>query len=459
MKILSDLQLRFENGLWALDPELALIDTVLEGHPEFYDLVAEEIVSANRNNNLGRGDAPSVEQVVRGAIFKELKQLSYRELEYAQYDSRICPVFIKLGTREPFSFEVFYKYISRISGASLTKLMVAINKVALEEGLEDAARIRLDTTVVESDIHYPTNNSLVWDCIRESQRLLSKLEAVEKDADAAVTCRVRDYTAEAKRNYFKINVSKSAEKRQPLFEKQLKILRRSIKQTERVLGKPSKEQAAKKQETAKLRERLEELLPKMEKVYSMTKRRELDGQVVPNEEKIFSIYEEHTDIIVKGTREVQFGHKVNLSTGKSGLILGCEILEGNPADSTLYQPAIEDLKNTYDIRIRDVVTDGGFASLKNLTFAQDDGMINIVFNKVVGSLRNITTSLSMETRLKKWRSGIEAVISNLKRGFDLFRSEWKSKKRFDAKVMWSVIAYNIRTMTRLCLARLSALPQ
>jgi IS5 family transposase len=311
----------------------------------------------------------------------------------------------------------------------------------------------MDTSVVESDIHYPTNNSLVWDCIKESQRLLSKLDGVEKDLN------VLDYTKQAKSNYYQINVTKSVEKRQPIFEKQLKILRRSIKQTQRVLEKLTKEEAARKSESqpesTKLREQIEELLPLMEKVYSMTKRRELDGGVVPNAEKIFSIYEEHTDIIVKGGREVQFGHKVNISGGKSGLILGCEILKGNPADSTLYQPTLEELMRNYDVQILDVATDGGFASLANLKYAQGDGIINIVFNKVVGSMRNITTSKSLETRLKKWRSGVEAVISNVKRGFNLFRSDWKSKARFDAKVMWSVIAYNIRVMTRLCLTKLS----
>ena len=167
MKILNDLRLRFEDGLWVLDAELALIDTVLEKHPEFYDLVAGDILGASKNNELGRKDRPSVEQVVRAAIYKELKQLTFRELEYAQYDSRICALFIKLDMREPFSFEVYHKYISLISAGALTKLMVAINRVAIEEGLEDAKRVRIDTSVVESDIHYPTNNSLVWDCIKE----------------------------------------------------------------------------------------------------------------------------------------------------------------------------------------------------------------------------------------------------------------------------------------------------
>jgi len=447
MKIVNDLRLRFEDGLWALDTELALIDVVLEKHPEFYELVAEDIQGANKNNELGRKDGPSVEQVVRAAIYKELKQLSYTDLEYAQYDSRICAVFIKLDIRKPFSSEVFYKYISRVSEEGLTKLMVAINKVALSEGLEDAERIRMDTTVVESDIHYPTNNSLVWDCIKESHRILSKLEGVEKGL------KVINYTGQAKSNYYQINVTKSEEKRRGLFEKQLGILRRSIKQTRRVLERLSKKEASQKSES-KLKRQIEELLPLMEQVYSMTRRRQLDGEVVPNDEKIFSIYEKHTDIIVKGQREVKFGHKVNLSTGKNGLILGCEILKGNPSDSSLYQSTLSELKKNYDMEIRDVATDGGYASTPNLEYARGNGIINIVFNKVVGSLKNITTSLSMETRLKKWRSGIEAVISNLKRGFDLFRSEWKSKERFDAKVMWSVIAYNIRSMTRLCLMKL-----
>jgi IS5 family transposase len=104
-----------------------------------------------------------------------------------------------------------------------------------------------------------------------------------------------------------------------------------------------------------------------------------------------------------------------------------------------------------------VVTDGGYASLKNQETAKGKGVVNIVFNKIVGSLKNIVTSGNMETRLKKWRSGIEAVISNVKRGFGMYRCEWKGRKHFDAKVLWSVIAYNIRVITSLLLPKL--LPQ
>ncbi len=101
-----------------------------------------------------------------------------------------------------------------------------------------------------------------------------------------------------------------------------------------------------------------------------------------------------------------------------------------------------------------MVTDGGYASKDNARAAQERGIINIVFNKITGSLKNIVRSRNIETRLKKWRSGIEAVISNLKRGFELFRCEWKTRARFDAKVYWNVIVYNIRVMTRAFLAKM-----
>ena len=189
-------------------------------------------------------------------------------------------------------------------------------------------------------------------------------------------------------------------------------------------------------------------MPLLNQVYSMTHRKEIGGEAVANDQKIFSIYELHTDIIVKGSREIKFGHKVNIGTGKSNLILTCEVLQGNPADSTLYQDTIDKLVDSYGRVPRDSVTDGGFASKANAQYAQQKGIVNIVFNKIVGSLKNIVSSKNMETRLKKWRSGIEANISNLVRGYNLKRCNWKGLEHFKSKVMWSVLAYNIRVMAK-----------
>lgn len=112
------------------------------------------------------------------------------------------------------------------------------------------------------------------------------------------------------------------------------------------------------------------------------------------------------------------------------------------------------IANYHPIR-RDVATDGAYASKENQKIAQQLGIKNIVFNKVVGSLQNITNSLPMETPLKQWRSGIEAVISHVKRGFDLRRCSWKGAAHFEAKIFWSVIGYNLRMVGRRLLGKLA----
>src|SRR3972149_11418823 len=123
-----------------------------------------------------------------------------------------------------------------------------------------------------------------------------------------------------------------------LFEKQLKLLRSSINQ----VRKRVEEVITGADLTVILVvEELKSLLSKMEQVYDMSLRHEIKGEAVPVGEKIFSIYEGHTDLIVKGAREVEFGHKVNLTTGRSNLILDCEVVDGNPSDSTLYEGVLD----------------------------------------------------------------------------------------------------------------------
>jgi len=437
MQLFNELLLKFEQADWSRNPEFGLIDTIFETHPELYLIVKDDITKGLKDSNFGRKDVPTVEQIVRAAIFKEMKGYDYRELEYAQSDSRICTNFVKLDDRHPFSFQMFQKYISKIQPGSLSKLLVEVNRIAIAAGYEDMQSLRQDSTVVESNIHYPTNNSLVLDCIHESTRLLSQLKQ-EIDSLAYL-----DYTKTAKKTYFKINVTKSKDKQVVLFQKQLITFTKVINQTSNII----KKKFAGSLKVASIQLRLEELLPLMEQVYDFTYRKQIMGESVANDKKIFSIYELHTDIIVKGGREIQFGHKVNLATGKSNLILDCEVVKGNPSDSTLYKPTIERVINNYGIVPRDTVTDGGYASLDNMNFSKQQGIFNIVFNKIVGSLKNMASSLNMETRLKKWRSGIEANISNFKRGFNISRCDWKGWEHFQTKILWSALAYNFRVLT------------
>ncbi|TSA30090.1 MAG: ISNCY family transposase [Ignavibacteriales bacterium] len=443
MKIFNDLLLKFEKPDWSANPEFCVIDTILESRPDIILMLKPDIIGKERASTFGRKDTPSVEQIVRAAIFKEMRGMDYRELEYAQNDSRICEAFIKLDGREPYTFQMFQKYISRIKPESLHRVLVEINKIAISEGLEDVKSVSQDSTVVKTNIHYPTNNSLVWDCVKTSTRLLAQLKEEIDTLDFI------DYTKSAKKTFYEINITRKEANRIPLFHKQLILFTKVINQTSNAIKKKSTSFIAMgiQAELAKLRDL-------MDQVYDVTYRKEIDGEKVPNEDKLFSIYEQHTDIIVKGQREALFGHKINLAAGKSNLVLDCQVLRGNPADKSLFKTTIDNVIQNYEIIPRDSATDGGYASKANLEYAQEAGITNIVFNKVVGSMQNIVSSLNMETRLKKWRSAMEAIISNIKRGFNIFTCNWKGWIHFQAKVLWSVLAYNFRVMTGLILDRL-----
>jgi IS5 family transposase len=447
MQIFEDFKIRFEQANWKNDLELGLIDSILDKHPHLITSLGSSILKTS-TNSLGRQDTPSIEQIVRAAIYKELKGLKYRELEYHQEDSRIASIFIKIDPLRPYSFQVYQKYISMINPDDIDKVLVELNKIAISEGIEDLEKIRQDSTTIESDIHYPTNNSLIWDCIRKSNDHLKKLsEEVSKLS-------YRDYTKGAKKTYFKINNTKNKDKRVQLFSKQLQTFTKSINQVSNVIKK--KDICVSVASMAYILE-LEGLLPIMKQVYDMSARKEIKGEKIPSNQKIFSIFERHTDIIVKGSREVVFGHKINLTTGKSNLILDCYFERGNPADTKMYEPTLDRVIKNYNKTPRDIAVDGGYASKQNLQKSIEKGLVNIVFNKIVGSMKNQTSSLNMATRLKKWRSGIEANISNLKRGFDIRRCTWKGWVNFQAKVLWSVLAYNIRVMSNTLMAQVEPL--
>ena len=430
MRLFEEFKIKFEKPDWSRSAELGLIDTILEQHPHLIALLANDITVGQKQNIFGRKDTPSVEQIVRAAIYKELKGLEYRQLEFHQTDSRICAAFIKINELRPYSFQVYQKYISQIKAGNLQKLLFELNKIAITEGIEDIERIRQDSTVVETNIHHPTNNSILWDCIKEAYRLLGHLR------DEVNGLNYLDYTKQGKKTYFKINNTKG-DKRKDLFYNQLVLFIKTINQVSNVIKKKPSFGI----EAMVWAIQLEKHIEVMQLVYDMAYRKEIKGEKVPNEEKIYSIYEQHTDIIVKGSRDIKFGHKVDLCSGKSNLILNCQVLRGNPSDSKLFVPAVDSIVENYGKVSRDYATDGGYASLANQSYAKEKGIVNIVFNKIVGSLRNIASSKNMETRLKKWRSGMEAVISNIKRGHNLRRCTWKGWEHFEAKVLWSVIAY------------------
>jgi IS5 family transposase len=429
----------FEQPDWSKDPELLIVDQILNQFPAIFQLAAPCFSNLDQHNHIGR-TGMTLEQTVRCTIYMRRKSLTYRELAVHTADSKMGMVFMKMGYGQSFSHQTLQQNISKITADVLYDINVAICQLAMELEVDDGKKMRSDSTAIMTDIHYPTNCSLLWDCIRVCSRILKKATKF------FVAVKVTHYQRSAKKLNYRIVNTQGQDKRIPLFKKMLKIQHKYINYAKDAIDYLSQLQVNDFMVDLARQDflvQLQDLLPKMEQVYNVAYRHEILKEPVAIEEKLFSIFETHTDYIKKGRRTHVFGHKINLTSGKSNLIFDVIMERGNPSDKGYFPKTLDNIAKNYQLVPRDFATDGGYASFNNLIDAQNKGVKNIVFTKSKGKLKNIVSSKRMETMLKKWRSGIEAIISNFKRGLDARRCNWKGYEKFQSYILWSVITFNL----------------
>ena len=198
---------------------------------------------------------------------------------------------------------------------------------------------------------------------------------------------------------------------------------------------------------------LDAVLARFPRILEPCRRRVIDGESVPTQEKVVSIFEPHTDILVKGQRDPQFGHKICLTGGTSNLILDGILERGNPADTSLFVPA---LTNTRDVlgRVPErVATDGGFFSQANAEEAEALGVQAVDFGgKRQNPLTHLVVSARIQRRLRRFRAGIEGVISATKRAYGLDRCTWRGWDGFQRYVGSAIVAWNLQVLARHLLA-------
>ena len=190
--------------------------------------------------------------------------------------------------------------------------------------------------------------------------------------------------------------------------------------------------------------------PLIERIIAQSERRVLAGELVPASDKLVSLFEPHADIIVKGSRDTEYGHKLNLTTGRSGMILERVIEAGNPRDSDRLLPMLERHVAFYGRAPRQAAADGGFASRDNLATAKTLGVRDMAFHKKAGlRIEDMVRSNWVYRKLRNFRAGIEADISCLKRAYGLARCTWRGLDHFKSYVWSSIVAYNLVVFTRL----------
>jgi len=420
--------------------KLKVLSRVLDEHAEsLLPLITSDLVCTS-SKHVGRCGL-SVESVFRCLLLKQMRQMSYDSLAFHLSDSMSYQTFARLTGRSPKKSSL-QASIRQIKPETLEKVFQVLSSSYFEQGLVSLEKIRIDSTVVESNIATPSDSQLLNDGVRVLSRLLVKSREM-----TGVKIRFSDQRKASKSLAFHIFNAKKPEK-ETLYPKLLKLVCVVLKQVEMALCQVKREGAVCEAQE-KWFNQVERYRDRLLKVVDQTQRRIFNGESVPASQKVVSLFEAHTDIIVKGSRGVVYGHKVNLSSDASGFITYFAIEDGNPSDADRFLPIIRGHVNTFGEVPASTVSDGCYASLDNVHEGRALGVKRVVFHKKRGlSYLDMGVKEKTYKRLRDFRAGIEGNISELKRAFGASKATWKGLDGFKAYVWSSVISYNLVRLAR-----------
>lgn len=411
--------------------ELRVISDLLDDHPTMIKLVWQDLVQASGARQSRGARGMSAEQVLRALLLKQMNSWDYRELAFHLEDSRTYRRFcrLRLFSKAP-SKSTLQAAIKSLQSKTLELIHRELIRSAAVAEIETAEKVRIDSTVVESNIHHPTDSRLLWDCVRVLTRLLKQARLIYgKD-----TILFNDRTRRAKRRDLAITNARRKKARKPLYRDLIRVTEEVRQAAQNVLLSGIMD-GAKSKKKIKLQKDLKRYIQLTKRVIEQTRRRVLEGESVPSSEKIVSIFEDHTDIIVKDRRDTLYGHKIYVTGGSSSLILDCLITDGNPADSSLTQEMISRERDILGRVPEQAAYDGAFASQANLKALKDQGVEDVVFSKHRGiEVSDMAKNSWVYRQLRNFRAGIEGNISFLKRIFGLSRCTWRSLPSFKSYV-------------------------
>ena len=449
----DDLSFTSLDKIFPPDEELEKMNAALDETPEILDEVARDLqcdVQATGSEGM------TVEQVLRSAIIYQLKGYSYRELSARIADSYNYRKFTRFFALPIPHFSNFEKAIKKIRPETFEKINDLLVGYAIKKKLENGKKLRSDGAVVEANIHYPTDASLLWDGVRVLDRLM---QGVKENCPSA-QFRYHNRKRSAKKLCYAITMAKGRgvnERRKKHYRKLLKVAREVLKMAAfcvesidvGVLG--FEENLA----APLLKQELERCMGLASQAIEQCERRVFGDEKVPASEKIVSIFEDHTDIICRGKTmsPAEFGHKILVATGASGLVTQYKVCRGNPGDSELVPQILRKHVDQFGEAPRAFAGDRRFWSAANEELASNDPY-NVEYVSIPrpGYRNSRRRELEKERwfkKLQRFRAGIEGGLSTLLRSFGLTRCLWRGWESFKSWVGLSVFAYNLRKIAVL----------
>jgi len=448
----ADLELRAQGV--RLEPLLQFLSEFLDQQLELLELVSRDLRRGLKRPDTGREGLAAL-QVLRSFVLQRVKNWDLRELRERVADGLTLRVFTGFYADQVPRHQAFHRAFSRLTPETVRKLNEAVVAVAVGLGIEDGSQLRVDTTVVQTNIAFPTDSKLLWDCVR----VLTRLSGRVVEHLPQLSGRLHNRTRCARRRMQELQRMSPVKRRTeqvPTYRALIKVTAQVVDNARALLQVAKVARAADalaQRDLQRLSEQLEHYAPLADRVLNQTRLRVLEGEQVSAREKLYSIFEPHTDLIKRGKTNipVEFGHKVLLAESRRGLITDYQILGGNPADEAQVEPSLQRHRQQFGRVPRVYAADRGFYSGTNVALLSAAGVALESIPQRGGRKTPERAAYEKSRRFKraqKFRAGIEGRISVLGRGRGMKCCRLRGRAGFEVLVGAAVLANNLLIIAR-----------
>jgi transposase, IS5 family len=412
-------------------------------------LVQQELAKRCKKSKTRGRKATPAEVVLRMLLLKHVRDWSFETLSREVRANLVYREFTRIGGEKVPDDRTMGNLARQLGPEVIERLHQRVVEIAQENQIATGRNMRVDTTVVETDIHYPTDSTLLGDGVRVLTRIMKKVTAVAGKAGT----QMRDRSRSAKLKVLAIaraSRNKTEQGRQKMKKAYLQLL----EITSRVTGQAKKFSAeiagrVKRGNLSvlhKAKKQLDEMIPRVQQVLRQTRQRVLHGNTKA-EGKLLSIFEPHTEVIRKGkaNKPNEFGKLVLIQEAENQIVTHYQVCEQRPADSTLMEGCLKQHVEQFGRAPQQIASDSGFFSAANESKAHEMGVnrVSIPSHDTQSPARKQRQKLRWFKKLQKWRTGCEGRISVLKRRHGLRRSLYKGPSGIRRWVGLGVIADNV----------------
>jgi len=423
------------------------LSKLLDENPQLVSLVHQDLAKMLSQSNKGRKSGYTSEQILRSLIVQFVEQQSFRDVVVLIENSEFLRNFVRLGDKPMMDYSFLNKAYGILREETWQAINQAVAQYAAEQGKISAEKLRMDTTVYETNIHYPTDSSLLWDSFRTLAGLLRRIQ--QELPQLALKHRFHDKKVKKLAYFITRNGASSKKSTQRCVKSTYREL---ISRVEWIVG-VSRQALIVLGKTGHEAQLLSHYLPIVEKIVGQADKRVFQGVMPAADEKIYSLFEEHTELLKRGKagKPIEFGHKILLAQTSEKFIHHYRVFPKRQEDKEMVAPAIKAHKQLFGIGPDVLATDKGFYESMEQVFALEETITTVsICKKGRRNQREYERESSEEFKDgQRFRAGCEGSISVLKRAFNLGKCLFKGFKNYAASVGCAVFCHNLVLLTRL----------